>query len=510
MNTEALSPAATNRHDRWWFALGLAGLLATATWIRWPGFTQGGFGSHDVGGILYNAMVIVRGGLPYVDTVEMKAPGSFYLAAAGMAGPGGNDIARFQVFANAWAMLGLLALTWQGRRMWGTAAGLTAGAVYVLHDGFLDSLDGNYVTWAALPQLLAFVAGYEAATTDATRRPWRRHGAWVAAGVAAGLAALCKQPAGVVLLALLWWTWRHDRLRGVVAVLAGFTLAHVPITLHYAAHGHVLELWQGYLLNPWAPAYIGARQAPFLSELWEGVMATTHVLTIPLVLAGFAWCFRQRETSWLRAWTLTTLAAAWVGFRFYKGYFLPVAAPLCLLAAAPWGLLGARYRGPNWLRGVAAVVLAGLVVRQVYWIDHVRDSRSYARDRGARTIAEHVAKHTDPNDQIWIWGWHLWGVYALADRMSASRVYKSLGLITPPNDNTWRRPGTDDYFVDGPAAQLLLDDLRRNRPAYIVLGSSVPHHDFDELRKLLRREYRRDRRVKLGRVQFWQRRDDAN
>jgi hypothetical protein len=50
-------------------------VLAASVWIRWPGFTQGGFASHDVGGILYEAMVLAGGGLPYVDTVELKAPG---------------------------------------------------------------------------------------------------------------------------------------------------------------------------------------------------------------------------------------------------------------------------------------------------------------------------------------------------------------------------------------------------------------------------------------------------
>ena len=41
-----------------------------------------GLGNHDVAGITYNADLLLRGGLPYVDTVEIKAPGTFYLVAA--------------------------------------------------------------------------------------------------------------------------------------------------------------------------------------------------------------------------------------------------------------------------------------------------------------------------------------------------------------------------------------------------------------------------------------------
>ncbi len=82
---------------REWGCLVAVVVVAVASlWLRWPGFTQGGFASHDVAGILYNAMVLDRGGLPYVDTVELKAPGAFYLAG-GLAGPEGRDIARFEV-----------------------------------------------------------------------------------------------------------------------------------------------------------------------------------------------------------------------------------------------------------------------------------------------------------------------------------------------------------------------------------------------------------------------------
>ncbi|MBC8068913.1 MAG: hypothetical protein IAG13_11315, partial [Deltaproteobacteria bacterium] len=95
--------------SRWLGALGIAFALALGVWLRWPGFTQGGFASHDVGGILYNAMVLEAGELPYVADIELKAPGSFYLAWA-FAGERGTDIARLQVWANAWALASALAV----------------------------------------------------------------------------------------------------------------------------------------------------------------------------------------------------------------------------------------------------------------------------------------------------------------------------------------------------------------------------------------------------------------
>ena len=71
-------------------------LAAASVALRWPGLTQGGFASHDVAGILHEAMVLHDGGLPYVDTFEIKAPGTFWLAKW-LAGSDGTDIARFQI-----------------------------------------------------------------------------------------------------------------------------------------------------------------------------------------------------------------------------------------------------------------------------------------------------------------------------------------------------------------------------------------------------------------------------
>jgi hypothetical protein len=150
-----------------------------------------------------------------------------------------------------------------------------------------------------------------------------------------------------------------------------------------------------------------------------------------------------------------------------------------------------------------------LALRQVAVLELQRVDRARPHDEGGRVIAAHVLEHSEPGDRIWVWGWHLWDVYPLTGLRSASRVYKSLGLLTPPNDDTWRRPATKLTFVDGPAAQVVLEDLRANRPAWIVLGSTVPRGEFEGLQALLREEYVQDRRVRLGRVQFWQRRDRA-
>lgn len=514
------SARGRGRGSAWVAGATLVAIVGLSAWLRWPGFTQGGFASHDVAGMLYEAMLLHDGALPYVDAIELKAPGTFYLAAV-LAGDGGTDIAAFQVWANLWAMASLAVVAGIAWRLWGPAAAVVAAGLYGLHDAHLDSMDANYVTWAQLP-LVAGVGAALAVPRGATRR--RELAWWVAAGVLCGLAALFKQPAGVgavVVLGLAGWpgaggstTWRAR----VVAVFAGLVAAHVPIALHYAVAGQLGALWGGYVWNEWGMRYMSFGGEPWgLHALEEGVLATAHFVALPLALA-LAAVVPPREPAQRRVWvglvlwSLGTLAAAWVGLRFYKGYFLAVAPPLCLLAAAPWGLLGARPGGKRLrgvVRGLVLVPALVLALRQLAVLELQRADRARPHDQGGRAIAAHVLAHSEPHDRIWVWGWHLWDVYPLTGLRSGSRVYKSLGLLTPPNDDTWRRPATRLRFVDGPAAQLVLEELRANRPAWIVLGSTVPRAEFEGLQALLREEYAQDRRVRVGRVQFWQRKDRA-
>jgi hypothetical protein len=537
ISAQAVLELSAKTRSRVALALTLVG-LAVIVWAsaraRIPGFTQGGFASHDVAGILYNAMVLDRGGLPYVDTVELKAPGTFYLATW-LAGPEARDIARFQIAANTWALASLICVAGLGWRLWGKLGALVSAGLYALHDAHLDSMDANYVTWANLPQIAAFWLGFEAWRSSSTRL---RPSLWMLAGALSGFAALCKRPDGVVLVAILIMaasgsagegagpsTWRA-RLREGGFVVLGFVLAHVPIALQYAAAGELGALVDGYVLSRWGLRYVGARELGVLAFFKEGALASAHFLGLALVLvafvafeaigrfararlgAGSLEAEQRRELAtigFVAVWLLGTLVAASLGGRFYKGYFVAVAAPACLLAAASSGLLGRGCRA-HWAPRVLALVLClPLVGRELMLLDRTRIDRGRAHDRGGRRIAAHVLANTGADDTIWVWGWHLWDVYPLTGRMSASRIYKSLGILSQPNDDTWRRPASRLRFVESEYSEMLLEELEAARPAYVVLGSTVPHREFRRLHRFLRAHYRRDFRVRIGRVQFWRR-----
>jgi hypothetical protein len=498
-------------------ALGVVAALALGLWLRWPGFTQGGFASHDVGGILYNAMVLADGELPYVADIELKAPGSFYLAWA-FAGERGTDIARLQIWANAWALGSALAMAAMAWRAFGAGAAPIAATLVVLCDAHLDSMDANYVTWSQLPQILAFAWALPAARC---RGPARALG-FAVAGAMAGCAMMIKQPTGIVVVALgvaaLPPMWSRDREQTITTwlwIALGVLAVHVPLLLHYAAHGGLGVLLSSYPLNRWGIEYVaaGGREQAAWPTAIEGALATVYFLALPLLLAAFAlaWPPTQRELGRevalpLAGWALATIAAAWVGARFYKGYFLACSAPLALLAVAPWGLLGGQLRLPRWGRALLLLPVALLLARQLRLDLDMRSDRARAHDDGARIIARHLAPRVPEGARIWVWGWHLWDLYAFTGRRSATRVYKSLGLITGPNDDTWRLPASAPHFVDGEYAEMLIDDFERTPPAYVVLGSTAPHREFTALRRLLARDYVRDHGVRIGRVELWRHR----
>ena len=244
-------------------AVALLVVAAASVWLRWPGLTEGGFASHDVAGILHEAMVLHDGGLPYVDTIELKAPGTFWLAKW-LAGPDGTDIARFQIWAGVFGVTSLLAVGLAGWRLMGAGAGIGAAVLYGLHDLHLDSIDANYVTWAQTPMVLAAVAVLVVPTITTARGRW---GVLVLAGALAGMATLCKRPAGIVVLVVLVVAWLDARERkdvgpSVLAVLGGVALSHAPILIVYATAGQLSALWDGYFVSKWGLAYVAEGGRP--------------------------------------------------------------------------------------------------------------------------------------------------------------------------------------------------------------------------------------------------------
>ncbi|MBV1859555.1 MAG: hypothetical protein KUG77_14170, partial [Nannocystaceae bacterium] len=435
---------------------------------------------------------------------------------------GGRDIAAFQVWANLAALGSLAVVMFGARQLWGPVQGVLAGLVYGAHDLVLDTMDANYVTLAQLPSVASVVVALLAFR--------RRHPPlWMfaLAGALACVATLCKRPAGialvvVVVVAVVSSLQGQPGRRRIVAAkqvgaaLCGVALAAAPISMHYLAAGEFGALWRGFVLNEWGWRYVAQGSAVGLWEApREAVFSSANFLALPLALSAFSLggLVNRRDRPLivlLLLWSALALGSAALGFRFYKGYHLAAAAPLSILAASSAGLFG-RGTLRRWsTRAVALLPALLLLGRQGLLIDAEHTNRARPHDLGGRAIARRVTEMTEPGDTLWVWGWHLWDVYAFTGHLSSTRFYKTMELTTSANDSTWRRPRSPLHFRDDLAARALIDELYESPPDVVVLGSAVPVREFAELRGFLRAHYRRDRKVRLNRVQFWQRREPGN
>ena len=101
------------------------------------------------------------------------------------------------------------------------------------------------------------------------------------------------------------------------------------------------------------------------------------------------------------------------------------------------------------------------------------------------------AKNTKVNDQIWIWGRWAWPVYFYSQRESATRYFKSLGVLTTQLSNTWnpqRKTRPTAFNPNGPWKEAI-GELQQNLPKFIVLARNEPYHQFKALKQLLRTHY---------------------
>src|SRR5262245_66489940 len=103
------SPGSSPPGIRAWVPAAIVVVLFHIVW-EGHGVIDPAFRNPDVAGIAYNARLFANGGLPYVDSAEIKPPGAFLLFAPFLA-------------------LGGMRLVWAVAALWGAALSLATGAV---------------------------------------------------------------------------------------------------------------------------------------------------------------------------------------------------------------------------------------------------------------------------------------------------------------------------------------------------------------------------------------------
>ena len=515
-----------------WLGVGIA-VFAAARSTR----PISGLGNHDVAGIAYNADLLLRGGLPYVDSVEIKAPGTFYLVAAAFLLLG-RSVWTVHLACELWLILGTIGLAWltvllyrpgPGRLNHPAAvacAGISTGAMWLA----MASFQSNYTTWIVTPSIWCLAFAHQS---------WRRRGWWwpLLTGISAGIAFLIKANAVVLGPAILSvWAWRRfrgdasARVSQIPMWLLGGVLPAVPLLLHYALRGADVGALISGILPLGAAASYSARvvDAPWWYVPWRLVLHLEAKYPLQLTMGSIvvaAALLRRRLPAALRLPSAEVTALGTVaiflfwsvvggglgGMRYFRHYAPQYLPAMCLLVAHPgnWRTLVRlvrTYLGPQpgggatpvhpWRRmsGRARVALIALTVavgslgaRAVYRGDQLlsriergKHSHGWRPTGDDKVLASFISRNTTDEDRIFIWGWRGWSIYFYTDRQAPTAMYKGLGTITTFNFNGMfrsRAPGAPRRleFVPGPEADALLDAFETRPPAFVV--RSRPYFD---------------------------------
>lgn len=501
----------------------------TTIWLCWPGLQTAAFHNQDVAGITYNADLILAGQVPYHSNLEFKAPGSFFLTAFAWT-VGGRSLTTLQWAACLWSILGAFGVFVVGRLLYDRLAGALAAGLYVVYAANIGSMDANYGVWMATPAIWATAACVQALRTGRLRM-------WLICGIALALAGLCKRQAAalfpVFLAVLLWrklerptgWAPPVARLRGSAALLGGLAIGFGALGIWYLAKGGAEAYIRHYFFSESGWQYAAqteldlneklARVGDGLLGFWEYVGGPTLLALPVMLLAG--WRRRLTVRGVLLAGHLAlSFAGTAVGFRFFKSYYQQVLPALCWLAAHPDGPLARALDPALWrARRAQAALALGLVVAVAIptgrkaFIEYgrVERLRAHNAEQDVQRIGRTIQANSSPTDTIWVWGRWAWPVYFHTERFSATRYYKVLGVVTNTLTNTWRRPTQPTRFVQTPVADEIIADLRRARPAFIVLSKNEQHAGWTAFTQLLREEYRIVPHFKMKRFVTYHRKD---
>lgn len=500
--------------------LALIGVVALHLWLRWPALHNPHFHNEDTAGITYSAELILRGGVPLRDTVEMKAPGAFFILA-GWWSALGRSVMSAQLLMLLWSGLAALGVgvgAWWLTRAWWVA--WVTGLAYVAFAPYTDSIDINYGAWMITPYV------WSAALLIKKAQRSEGLGAWALAGLLMTIAALCKrQGAALAPLFVLavWPTYTRAGSQRAMSALgvavAGCALGFVPIVSWYASQGALGEWLSSYALSRSGWEYVQGGGEGGLSgaERWlrigDGVMGLWEYSRAPLCLAlcgsGLLLSSRALPTTQEGPppprlgllWALSGLSfiGASLGWRYFKGYYLQLLPALLWLMASALARLSALRTLRGSKRVLIVLVSLSLLapitrdIQQSYTARVRRARPLYLPTYETRRVADWIKARAQQGDTLWVWGRWGWPLYHQTGLMSPTRYFKTLGVLTTQLTNTWNpsRRSEPVRFNPQSAWREAIEELRVSPPRFIVLSRNEGWGDFTALKELLSERYKR-------------------
>lgn len=444
---------------------------------------------RDEGNYAYIGSRLLAGDRLYVDVWDHQPPGVFVLFAAVIA-MFGKVPEVFRWMAVIFSLLSLLLLYDITRRVADRPAGLLAAAIFAIissdpstaGEGCNREIYMNTLILGAWAAALRAVEQERLSDQSISRCSLM----WlVASGAALALASSMKTIVAVHWLFLAAWRMGRrmrfessagktcDSLLALTALSLAPVVWWVGIALHFAADGRLPDFIDAvfrFNLDYAASSagffrrFVDFFTPPSRLEVFSG--ASVLWVASGIAAAGLfldAVLFRRREAVPVLMLLSGSYVAVCLPNQFWPHYYYLMIPAMTVAAATLVARLGALHFaiGP----ALAIGMLGGLLTTQyrTYLSQHpqgITDQRYSGRDFWARGQAELVARATDPEDLIFVYGNDA-SIYYYADRNSASR-YTMIGALHPRYPRSdWRR-------------KIMLDEVIARRPRLILVILGEP------------------------------------
>lgn len=474
---------------------------------------------------------VPRGWLPYRDLFDSKPPLFLYWWGLARVVPGELPRAVWW-FEAIWLSATLAVCYALGARLFGRVAGLSSAALLLV--GLWSPQFGGFWSRAQAEEVLALPMLTSAwLSLRAAERPRLAY----LAGVAVGVCGLFKIPSmaigGAWAVGLLALHPAPLAVRRIGVMFAGAASAWVVAALWFLAHGALPAFVEGVFVYH---RYNAELISPPWSFVLEGFARRAFAgALLPIVAAASAMFLllrrrpRARQSAWLLAWIVLTMAAI-VLQRQLAGYHFLLMAP-ALSIAGGYGvavaLRAARSRGVVRVVGVVASIGLGVLALDAAeqlvraygpglrvmrgQLDRVAYLRSIQQGNYSNVTEEEAARvlaaRTAPSTGILVWGLSP-GIYAFADRHPTTR-YPFHKLLYTDAPLSRMIPGLETRRAE------LIERLERDPPGFVLVGqgdangfepldSMTTMLRFPRLRELLARDYERE--PSIGRFVVYRRR----
>jgi hypothetical protein len=474
-------------------ALACAASLATRAAFFGAGFTNVDEGAHWVG-----AHELLSGGRLYVDFADNKPPLVYaYYALAHAFGANVLGVRVVTALA-AWPAIALGIVTFYDF----TRPGLAAALVFIVASATLlpsdaHAINGEHISLVPLAVSVALLR-----SPDSLGRPLRM----LLVGVLVGIASLAKQPAalcgvayGVCVLRTRDITMQR-RLASIVSLAVGFAAPLALAAAFFAQEGSldafVYWVYRYNLVHLHNPMTLGDR----VRQLFK--MGAVLVPSVGVLAFAYARAVRldPHRRALVFGLVLATLLPAFLGWRLFGHYFVPLIFALSLgggpfFAALPRSP-GAKLCAAVLAAGCVAFTIGGRIVH-----DPARNLTDVSDPRYAR-IAASMPSSCAVARPLFVWGYAP-QLYVLARLRPASRFVVPIDTITGyiVGNDTFARGALDTTSRIVPEHwDWLMSDLERSRPEYIVdtapadlnHWSLYPLSKFPRLAAFVDRGYRVD------------------